>query len=384
MSLTENHMKKQLIAIGQDDGHDTVKTCSGYDAAAGRYRYGYHKSKASAGIHQVMSVGSDHTSAYETEGSQYTVANGQALIRTMDTRIVNYPVSDLNRVLVNHALSDVGLGGQDVYLVTGLPVDQYYKDSAPNTELIDRKMDSLSKPVTRIGTGAPMAKIVRQKVVSEAIAAFYDALLNHDGTLNASIQQIIARRPVAVIDLGGKTLDIAVVIENVRGVYGERSGTQDTGVLALITKVTARIKSQFNLSNDPPPNYVEEALRTKKYELFGVEHDVSSIVERACTEYLAEVKNFFVSKVGDGSDLGAVIFVGGGAALIRSALGDEAFRQVFQGKCLIADDPEFANARGMWKFANFIVRAEDRVVDVPDAVAIQEVPAAKSKKLAAA
>jgi len=375
-------MKQQLMGIGQDDGHDTIKTCYGYDAATGAYRYGYHKSRASAGLQQVMSVGNQHSSAYETEGQQFTVANGQALLRTMDTRMVNYPISDLNRVLVNHALSEVGLGGESVYLVTGLPVDQYYKESKPNVDLIENKMKSLAKPVVRVGTGLPMANIVRQKVVSEGIAAFYDALISHDGSKNAEIQQLIARRPVAVVDMGGKTLDIAVVIENVRGVYGEQSGTNDIGVLSLITKVGARLKSQFNLSNDPPANYVEEALRTKQYEFFGQMHDVSQIIEQACREYLAEVANFFVAKVGDGSDLGAVLFVGGGAALIQSALGDAAFAVVYQGRCLVADEPEYANARGMWKFANFLVKPEDRIVDVPDD---EEVPAlvASSRKKAA-
>ena len=109
-------------------------------------------------------------------------------------------------------------------------------------------------------------------------------------------------------------------------------------------------------------------------------HDVSAIVETACREYLAEAQSFFVSKVGDGSDLGAVIFVGGGAALIRSALGDEAFAGVFRGKRIIADDPEYANARGMWKFANFIVREEDRTIEVP---AVDEAVGGRTKKLAA-
>lgn len=375
-------MKQQLIGIGQDDGHDTIKTCFGYDTATSSYRYGYHKSRASAGLQQVMSVGNQHGSAYETEGQQFTVATGQALLRTIDTRMVNYPVSDLNRTLVNHALSEVGLGGQSLYLVTGLPVDQYYKDSKPNVELIESKMQSLAKPVARIGAGNPMANIVRQKVVSEAIAAFYDALINHDGTQNASIQQIISRRPVAVVDMGGKTLDIAVVIENVGGVYGHRSGTENIGVLNLITKVGARLKSQFNLSNDPPAKYVEEALRTKQYEFFGQSHDVSQIIEQAVQEYVGEVTNFFVAKVGDGSDLGAVIFVGGGTALIRSALGDAAFSSIFQGKCLVADDPEFANARGMWKFANFLLTAEDRTVDVPAAEEVATVAAGARKKAA--
>lgn len=353
-------MTTELLCIGQDDGHDTIKTCLGFDKNTGKYLYGYHKSRAVEGLHQIMSFGNSKGAAYETEGRQFTVADGQALVRALDTRAINYPVSDLNRVLVNHALSECGLAGKPVYLITGLPVDQYYKDSKPNADLIEKKKSSLARAVTRVGAGQGMALIKKQGVVSEAIAAFYDALIQPDGSLDSQVEQLIQRRPVAVADLGGKTLDIAVVVENVAGVYGDRSGTENIGVLSVINKVAARIKAHFNLSNDPPPKYVEEAFRTKKYELFEEEKDVAEIVESACREYLQEVQNFFLSKVGDGSDLGAVMFVGGGAALIRAVLGDGAFAAVFKGKCIVPQDPEYANARGMWKYACFILTAEDR------------------------
>lgn len=352
--------KKTLFCIGQDDGHDTIKTCYGYDNASKKFRYGYHKSRAVQGLQQILSVGDKAGVAYETEGEQFTVADGQALIRTLDTRILDYPTSHLNRILVNHALADCGLGKESIYLVTGLPVDQYYKGREPNKELIARKIASLAKPVHRIGAGAPLATIGKQSVVSEAIAAFYDALIMPDGSFDAEIEAIIARRPVAVVDLGGKTLDIAVVVENVGGVYGERSGTENLGVLSLITKIGAKLKSEFKLNNDPPATYVEEAFRTKKFELFGEMLDVAAIIDECCTEYLIGVRNFFLTKVGDGSDLGAVLFVGGGTALIRLALGNDAFTSVYKGKCLVAAEPEYANARGMWKFATFILTDEDR------------------------
>lgn len=353
-------MSAQLLCIGQDDGHDTNKVCYGFDAESKKYRYGYYKSRAVEGLHQVMAFGNQQSTAYETEGQVFTVADGQALIRAIDTRSVDYPTSNLNRVLVNHALAACGLADVPIYLVTGLPVNQYLKDGKPNTDLINRKTASLSKPVQRVGSGPGLPRIIKQGVVSEGIAAFYDALIQPDGSLEESIEQLISRRPIAVCDLGGGTLDIAVIVENVAGVYSERSGTENIGVLNLITKVAQRIKSEFNLNNDPPAKYVEEAFRTKQYEFFGDEKDVSEIIKTACREYLAEVRNFFVSKVGDGSDLGAVIFVGGGAALVRSALGDDAFEQVYKGKRLIADEPEFANARGMWKYAMFVLTDEDR------------------------
>lgn len=368
--------KHTLRCVGQDDGHDTIKTCFGYDQATNSYLYGYHKSRAVEGLQQILSVGDKTGVAYETEGKQFTVANGQALIRTLDTRVLDYPTSDLNRILVNHALADCKLAGAPLYLVTGLPVDQYYSGREPNKDLIGKKITSLAKPVKRIGNGAGLATIAKQGVVSEAIAAFYDALINHDGSFDSEIEALISRRPVAVVDLGGKTLDIAVVVENVGGVYGERSGTENLGVLGLITKVGATLKAEFKLNNDPPASYVEEAFRTKKYDLFGETRDVSNIIEQACKDYLAGVRNFFLTKVGDGSDLGAVLFVGGGTALLRLALGDEAFSSVYKGKRLVADEPEYANARGMWKYATFVVPGESKTMPASAAVGVSAETAA--------
>jgi hypothetical protein len=81
---------------------------------------------------------------------------------------------------------------------------------------------------------------------------------------------------------------------------------------------------------------MEEACRTKKYELFGEEVDVSHIVIAVCESYLERVKNFFVSKLRDGSTVGAVLFVGGGTALIQSILGLAAFASIYKGKRFIA------------------------------------------------
>jgi plasmid segregation protein ParM len=375
-----NSQNETLLVVGQDDGHDTVKTCSGWDSSNGLWKYGYHKARAVEGLQQVMSVGAQSTDggAYETEGKRFTVAGSQNLLRTIDTRMDGYPLSDLNRTLVNHSLAACGLGGAAVYLITGLPVDQYYKNGAPNQTLIGQKMESLAKPVGRIGKGPALASIVKQSVISEAIAAFYDALIHPDGAFDADVEKLISRRPVGVVDLGGKTLDIVVVAENVSSVYNDRSGTANIGVLQLLDKVGERIKSEFELNANPPLPYVEEACRTKKYELFGEEVDVSHIIESACQDYLALVKNYFISKVGDGSDLGAVLFVGGGTALLQSALGAEAFASIYKGKRLIAKDPEYANARGMWKYGMFVLDPTERVIDAPAATKSTQAKSARA------
>jgi len=367
--MGSNSQKETQLVVGLDDGHDTNKVCFGWDADAKAWRYGYHKSRAVEGLQQVMSMGGTDSAggAYETAGKRFTVAGSQNLLQALDTRMAGYPLSDLNRTLVTHSLAACGLGDTPVYLITGLPVDQYYKDGAPNQELIGKKIESLATPVSRIGKGPALALIGGQSVVSEATAAFYDALIQHDGEYDAGIEAIITRRPIAVMDLGGKTTDLVVVAENVSSVYKDQSGTKDIGVLQLLDQVAEQIKAEFGLNDNPPLPYVEEACRTKKYELFGEDVDVSRIVVAACEAYLDRVKNFFVSKLRDGSTVGAVIFVGGGTALIKSALGDEAFASIYKGKRFIAMDPEFANARGMWKFGMYVLDPAERTIQAPAA-----------------
>lgn len=364
--MGNNSQIEMQLVVGLDDGHDTNKVCYGWDEKGNRWRYGYHKSRAVEGLQQVMSMGGPNSAggAYETQGRRFTVAGSQNLLQALDTRVNGYPLSDLNRALVAHSLAACELADTPVFLITGLPVDQYYKNGAPNQELIGKKIESLALPVSRIGKGPTLATIGGQSVVSEATAAFYDALIQHDGHYDADIEALITRRPVAVMDLGGKTTDLVVVAENVSSVYKDQSGTKDIGVLQLLDQVAEQIKSEYGLNENPPLPYVEEACRTNKYELFGEYVDVSHIVVAACEAYLDRVKNFFVSKLRDGSTVGAVIFVGGGTALLQSALGDEAFSAIYKGKRYIANDPEYANARGMWKFGTFVLDPAERTIQI--------------------
>ena len=162
--------------------------------------------------------------------------------------------------------------------------------------------------------------------------------------------------------------------------YKDQSGTKDIGVLQLPDQVAESIKSEFRLNDNPPLPYVEEACRTKKYELFGEQVNVSHIVTPACESYLERVKNFFEYKLRDGSTVGAVLFVGGGTALIQSILGPAAFASIYKGKRLIAIDPEYANARGMWKFGMYILDEAERTIE---AAAVTKGAPAKSTRASA-
>lgn len=344
------------IPVGSDDGHDSIKSCTGYNHTSGKYDCFTMKSLALPGLHQLMAMDGNSSAAYTADNEPYTVAGDIALGRQIDTRFSDYPLSPLNRVLVNHALVLSGLSGKPVSLITGLPVDQFYQNGRPNEQLIAEKTANLMKPVESHNSKFKPVEIKSNTVISEGIAAFYDALIQGDGSINIEIEQLIRRRPVTVVDLGGKTLDIATVSEGVSGVYKDRSGTDLIGVIGLKGKVAELVKARFKLNNEPPSKYIDEAFLSKQYELFGKMEDVSEIIETCSREYVAEVRNAFLKKVGDGSDLGAVIFVGGGTALIKLALGDSILETIYRGRIISPESPEFANARGMWKAAKYIFK----------------------------
>lgn len=340
--------------IGKDDGHDSIKTCVGYDSKTQTFDCSSIKSLAMSGLHQIMSMDTNRAAVYTADGEDFTVSGESALGRQIDTRFPGYPTSPLNRVLVHHGLIQAGMSGLNVSLVTGLPVDQFYQNGQPNTSLIEAKISNLLKPIACRNENLLNATIVSNMVVSEGIAAFYDALINGDGTINLEIQAIIERRPITVVDLGGKTLDIATVNEGAIGVYKDKSGTEQIGVISLKNSVAEQIKARFNINNELPMKYVNEAFLTKKYELFGKMEDVSDIIESACTQYVTDIQNAFLRKVGDASDVGAVIFVGGGTALLKLSLGESVLQKIYRGRIIVSEKPEFANARGMWKAATYM------------------------------
>jgi plasmid segregation protein ParM len=141
-----NNLQKQTQAmVGADDGHDTMKVCYSWDSETQTWQYGYHKSRAVEGLQQVMSMGGPGSAggAYETEGKRYTVAGSQNLLQALDTRMDGYPLSDLNRTLVNHSLAACGLGDVQVHLIIGLPVDQYYKPAHRIRSLSGKKLRAL-------------------------------------------------------------------------------------------------------------------------------------------------------------------------------------------------------------------------------------------------
>ncbi|WP_298150827.1 ParM/StbA family protein [Flavobacterium sp.] len=337
--------QKKSIPVGCDDGHHSVKLVFQDPNQPGHLTELSIKSAAFRGEGQFIQLEGPEN-VYQSEGENITVVQQQALGQCLSTRFTEYPISTLNRVLVHHALCEAGFGGESVKIVTGLPFDQYYTGNQKNSELIDGKINSLKKPVISRDNKL-LARIARNAVVSEGVAALFDLFTNADGTERDEYSSL-ADQPIAIIDLGGKTLDMVTVMENCNGVYSEYSGTREVGTLQLITQLSALIKREFKMSADPSREFVDQSFKTKEYMVYGEKNDISHLIQQAAKYYMASIMKGVTEIISSYSELGAMVFVGGGAALLQNTFGNAIFNEFYRGKIIIPDRPEFANARGMY------------------------------------
>lgn len=286
---------------------------------------------------------------YEVAPREYvTITANDAMGEALDTRSADYPTSSVNRALVHYALRHSGVTSRAA-IVTGLPVDRFYIGAKQNLELIEAKRENLLAPI-RCVADVPAPTIEQHKVLSEAVAAYFDARYHFDGTENEDFADVADYMPVAVVDVGGRTTDIAVVKEGGVGLYSELSGTAEIGALSLYDRINLNLKKAFDVQSDVPFSYLQRAIETGNYILYGERKDVSQMINEELEMFAEQVGHEVSKRLGDASKFGRTIFVGGGAVLLKEKL-KLVFRDLPPKAITIPEDPGFANARGMAKAA---------------------------------
>lgn len=337
MTSNNNGIPRKVLFAGIDDGFAETKVClsNGVNIKI--------KSQAKAGEMNQISINGGPATVYS-----YSTADGPFIIgdlRESDpTASDEYPVSAMNRVIVSHALRLAGVTSEyDVYICTGLPVKKFYVGGKPNQKLIAAKQQNLLlNDVASSDEGDyRLCRIKRHDVLAEGVAAWMDLVLyrNQDGNIVKN-KQLSAQR-IAIIDIGGRTTDIAVIQEGIMD--NQRSSTIEVGMLAVRDAISAAINSAHGV--EPTSEMLNDALSTRTIKLWGTATNVDDLVEKAIistvTRIKAEVKKLLQNAV----DIDRVVFVGGTVVEIEKHL-DGWFRN--QSIC---PSPPFANAQGMLKFA---------------------------------
>lgn len=332
--------EQNIIFAGIDDGHRDIKAI---------FSNGQRiciPSRAASGVINKISINGSQNGVfvYNTENGPYSMGE---IEHADDTAYDDYPVSAQNRVMVAHALRVAGFGETyQVNAVTGLPLKRYYLKGKPNVTLIGAKKENLLRRDVVGIDGYRAAPIIKHDVVSEGIAAWISYILqrNEEGKVFVDRDRLMER--TAIVDIGGHTLDIAVVRN--WDLDGDRSGTEEIGMISIFEGVRERLSDEFDgleLSDEQ----VEQAVATKRIKVYGQYHDASAIVEASLLSTVNSLHSSIKRRLKQAGDIDNVFFVGGTSKFLEAHL-----QGWFKNQSLMVD-PAFANADGMLKFAEFVM-----------------------------
>jgi plasmid segregation protein ParM len=324
------------ISIGLDDGYAFTKL------ALANGRLVAIPSRARVGRANVtwLNEAQHKIAEYETEDTLYAAGE----VDGEPTYFDGYPFSGLNRVIVQHGMQQAKLGGHSVHAVSGLPVSAFYlKDGSQRTETVEKKRASLKRPVDPID-GRLAASVAFHDVIPEALAAWYDHVIDEQGG-EVTLAEERLGAPVAVVDIGGRTTDYVVVAD--QAVVHDASGSLRCGLLDVKRQVGEGIRAKYDLEVIGERT-VEQAVQKGRVRLYGQDQDVSALVREAKQQVLERIHAETRRQLGLGAELDRVLFVGGGTVALA-----EHIRDWFPNQA-VAEHPAFANARGMLKYLRFV------------------------------
>jgi len=329
------------IQVGLDDGYAYTKIAlpdGRLTAIPSRARIG--KSCVTA-----IENGKQGVFEYETDATIYSVG----AVDGAPTQFEGYVSSGLNRVIVQHALQQAGLGGRCVHAVSGLPVSAFYRHTGEQRrEEIAQKQNNLQLSVQPL-SGALSADIAFHQVIPEALAAWYDYVVtDHDGP--AMLDEERAAVPIAVVDIGGRTTDTVVIRE--QSILHSSSGSFRYGMLDVTEAVAHAIQARFDLEVIPA-QLVARAVGHGVVRLYGQNHDVAADVRAAKAELIERLHAEIRRQLGLALELDRVLFVGGGSIALAEDIKDWFPNQV------LAEHPGFANVRGMLKYLRYVCEESD-------------------------
>ncbi|WP_163936483.1 plasmid segregation protein ParM domain-containing protein [Paraferrimonas sp. SM1919] len=325
-------MSKAPLKIAIDDGSTNVKVCwyQGGKIKSVISPNSFRKDWKSAALRAETKVYN-----YQVGTTKYTF--DATSDKALSTTHIDYQYDDQNLLAVHHALLQTGLQPQPVEIVVTLPITEYYNadDCQKNEAKIERKRQNLLRKIT-LNKGE-VFDIVDVKVMPESLPAVLSTLLS------ANVHEFTKS---LVIDLGGTTLDMGIVVgeyDDVSGIYGNN----EIGVcmvtdaarkaLAAADSDASYLVSNELIKNRHDDEFVEAVLNDLSKKEIVLEKIETKIAELG-SQVAFEAKKF-------AKHPHRIYLVGGGAALIEPAIR-EAYATLGD-KIQLMDDAQLALAKEM-------------------------------------
>jgi len=325
---------ERLEVVAVDDGYDFTKTLT-------RTKGARIPTSVSLTLSNMAKVMQDEGKAVETEtvfeidGIEYAV--GPDVVAAMETRFDDFPYHPANLAVAMDAMRRVVAPGTPVHVVVGVPVSRYYLNGEIDETVKTRKSVAWNKTV-KMRNGPVLPRICKVSVLSEAVAAWFDFVIDE----RFQERQHLINDFMAVVDIGGRTTDIAVFKNAMIDL--DLSDTMDSGMLEVQKSIKKILSGKYRGSKFPR-SLIIEAVNTGYVTLGNGRLDISEDVIKERRRLVAKIEDFMISQLGSEMPfLKRVLFVGGGAHALQFDL-KARFPNAF-----FAADPQMANARGMLKY----------------------------------
>ena len=184
-------------------------------------------------------------------------------------------------------------------------------------------------------------EVTAVRAMAQPAGAFFAWGLDNGGRWARSRADLQA--PVAVCDIGFNTLDLFAVEGG--EVVGRFTGGDTAGIRRAAEMLIQGVRDRHRLSLSLPE--ADGLLRGQEPQrvVAGERVDLRPLVRQALENTASEVVTFIESRWGNGRQFAHLLFVGGGAALLREVL----LRQYPHG--VVLPDPVTANAVGLARYA---------------------------------
>jgi hypothetical protein len=111
---------------------------------------------------------------------------------------------------------------------------------------------------------------------------------------------------VAIVDIGGRTIDF-VVVQN-QGIVHRSSGSLTKGMLDVHRAVRTGVQQRLDVG-ELGEQTISRAVDTQKIRLFGKDQDIAPLVTAAKRELVEQIYSETRRKLGLGAELDRVLFV---------------------------------------------------------------------------
>jgi plasmid segregation protein ParM len=326
-------MSNSLGFFGIDDGHSSIKGVNGNEFNM--------PSKVSSGAIKGLNVvtGENDNCIYAINNQSYTISPN--VENTLDTRFEDYPTSNINIVLVYHALKEMKAEG-NIAICTGLPFNRYYKEAIVNKILIDSKIQAFQSEVNTNNDGFNF-NIKEHLVCSEGVASYFDLMLNKDGTEDLEFKDYLGEESAIIVDIGGRTTDIVTLKSD--NIVFDYSTTIDTGCLSVEDILYKKVSNRLG-TYDIPKTIISKIINNGGiYKASKVVHDFSKELEDSKKQLAETIVNKLKQMISNTLEIGLIAFVGGGSLLLKKEL-EELYPAEY---VKFVANPMFSNARGMKK-----------------------------------